>query len=271
MSKNAKMKYEIITQHVKGLPQYTYATSNGLADCIVMHDTGNDNSTIDGEINYMSRNFNNAFVHGWANADKIVETANTDYLCWGAGPGINSYAIQAELVHEHTKDRFLKSIDRWIFYFAYQMYWYDIEVYDGTDDGDGTVFTHEAVSKFRGYTDHVDPMPYIRSRGKELGVTVTWNDIFNKLKEYVAALYKGDSTKVKMIGETTTSQTKKSQVKVTPKTPVKVDSSTYIVKKGDGLWGIAKKYNLKLDELKKLNGLKDNSIIKPGDVLKVKK
>lgn len=268
MSKNAKMKYKIITQHVDGLPQYTYTTDNGLADCIVMHDTGNDKSTIDGEIAYMSNNWQNAFVHAWANADKIVETANTDYLCWGAGPGINTYAIQGELVHEHTKERFLKSIDRWIFYFAYQMYWYDIEVYDGTDDGVGTVFTHEAVSKFRGYTDHVDPMPYIRTRGKELGVTITWNDIFNKLKEYVAALYKGDSTKVKMIGELLPV---KKTTAIKRKAPKKVEQpTTYKVKMGDSLWAISQKYGLTVDELKKMNKLSSNFIF-ANQVLTVKK
>lgn len=271
MTKNAKMKYEIITQHVQGLPQYAYSTANQRPDCIVMHDTGNDSSTIDGEVSYMSRNFNDAFVHMWVNADKIVETANTDFLCWGAGPGINPYAIQGELVHEHTKDRFLRSIDRWIFYFAYQMYWYDIEVYDGTDDGNGTVFTHEAVSKFRGYTDHLDPMPYIKKRGKELGVNITWADIYSKLKEYVTALYKGDSTKVKMIGEASKPTVQKAQVKkAAPKPVTKPAPSTYTVKKGDSLWGIATKYKLTLDELKKLNDLKDNFIYE-NQVLKIKK
>lgn len=194
------MKYTFVNQIVPGLPknQYYY----GKPSSIVAHDTGNDSSTIDGEISYMSRSWGNAFVHAWANADKVVETANTDYPCWGAGPGINSFAVQIELVHEHTKERFLKSIDRWIFWMAYQAYWYDIVPNDATQDGDGTIWTHEAVSKYLGYTDHVDPMPYIRSRGADFGLNITWQMIYNKIVEYYQALLKGDSTNVKALGET---------------------------------------------------------------------
>lgn len=273
MSKNAKMKYNIQTKHVAGLPKTPYNTSNGKPDCIVMHDTGNDKSKIDGEIAYMSNNWGNAFVHAWIDADKIVETANTDYLCWGAGPAINPYAIQGELVHEHTKERFLKSLDKWIFYFAYQLYWYEIEPNDATGDGNGTVFTHEAVSKFRGQTDHVDPMPYIRERSKKLcGKTIEWKEIYSKLVEYYKALNKGDSTEVLAIGETK---------KVVQKAPVKVETakvktvvkkstqSVYTVKNGDTLWSIANKNKVELNDLLKWNGLKTTSIIAVGQKLKL--
>ena len=45
-----------------------------------MHDTANDNSTIDGEIAFMKRNYNSAFVHAFVDGNRIVETAPTDYL-----------------------------------------------------------------------------------------------------------------------------------------------------------------------------------------------
>ena len=44
----------------------------------------------------------------------------------------------------------------------------------------------------------------------------------------------------------------------------------YTVVSGDTLWNIAKKYNISVDNLKKLNGL-SNSSIKPGMILKVRK
>ncbi|WP_262492246.1 SH3 domain-containing protein [Macrococcoides canis] len=224
MAKNAKMKYKIITQYVPGLPKIPF--KYGKATSIVAHDTGNDRSTIDGEISFMSRNWPNAFVHAWANGDKIVETASTDYICWGGGPAINPYALQIELVHEHVPKRFLDSIDRWIFWMAYNSYYYDIKIVDATINGKGSLWTHYAVSKFLGRTDHVDPMPYIKERSlKLLGYEITWSMIYNKIIEYVDALYKGDSTKVKAIGESGTNSNYK-QSNVSSAKPVTKNKNT---------------------------------------------
>lgn len=48
----------------------------------------------------------------------------------------------------------------------------------------------------------------------------------------------------------------------------KSSSNTYIVKSGDTLWSIAKKYNITVNELKELNNLSNNSL-KIGQVLKI--
>ncbi|MFQ3904576.1 hypothetical protein ABLV94_00635 [Staphylococcus sp. Mo2-7] len=63
------------------LPQYNYRY--GKPEGIVLHETANDNSTITGEINYMKNNYNSAFVHAYIDGNRIIETANTDYLAWG--------------------------------------------------------------------------------------------------------------------------------------------------------------------------------------------
>ncbi|MCH4983990.1 LysM peptidoglycan-binding domain-containing protein [Macrococcoides goetzii] len=314
------MKYKIQTKYV-GAPKYRYRT--GKPTCVVLHDTGNDRSNINGEISWMSRNINAAFVHAWADGDNIIETADTNFLCWGAGPGINSDALQIELVHEHTKERFFESVDRWIFWAAYQLYYYDIKPSDATDDGVGTIWTHEAVSKFKGRTDHVDPMPYIKLRSKALGYEITWKMIYLKLVEYYNVLEAGgDTSEIERIDEPIKTKTTSVKSTKTEKIPnsIKVENtkwlstiakeynvsldhlikinrfkknerikkgtliylvkntsdekkspkSTYKVKENDTLWGIAKKHNLSLEEIKALNNLKTN-IIFENQILKIKK
>lgn len=270
MTKNAKMKYKIESKFVNGLPRNPYKNGVGKPTAIVLHDTGNERSTLEGEISYMSRNWQAAFVHAWANGKRIVETANTDYMCWGGGPGINPYAIQIELVHEHDKFSFLESLDRWIFYAAYQCYWYGIKPTDATDDGVGTIWTHDAVSRFKGHTDHVDPMPYIMQRAKLYNITITWKMIFNKIVEYYNALLKGDSTKVLAIGEIVKNKlVKTTKKKKTTKTTVKAKKTTtavkkgdtiHIVKAGDTIWGLSVKYDVSMDMIRKYNALKTDTL-----------
>ena len=192
MTKNAKMKYPIITDHTPGLPKIPYRNGVGRPEGVVGHETANPNSTIDGEISYMRNNWQNAFVHAFVGNTKIVEVANTDYVAWGAGPTANGRFIHAELVRYKSKADALAAIDRWIFYLAYQIYWYNL-LADDAADGAGTVWSHDAVSKFLGGTDHSDPIEYLRSWG------ITWTQVARKVAEYVNALYKGDSTQVKMI------------------------------------------------------------------------
>lgn len=44
---------------------------------------------------------------------------------------------------------------------------------------------------------------------------------------------------------------------------------THTVRRGDTLWDIASAYGVRVSEIKQLNGLRSNSVIKPGDKLKI--
>ncbi|WP_210140527.1 GW dipeptide domain-containing protein [Staphylococcus sp. GDX8P107P-1] len=141
------------------LPQYNYRY--GKPEGIVMHDTANDNSTITGEINYMKNNYTSAFVHAYVDGDRIIETANTDYLAWGAGPQANDRFIHVELVHTHDYDSFARSINNYADYAATNLQYYGLVPDSAEYDGVGTVWTHQAVSNYLGGSDHFDPHGYL--------------------------------------------------------------------------------------------------------------
>ncbi len=52
-------------------------------------------------------------------------------------------------------------------------------------------------------------------------------------------------------------------------TNISDDDSIYVVKSGDTLWNIAKKYNISLDELLKINNLTKDSILNIGQKIKI--
>ncbi|PTE75187.1 glucosaminidase domain-containing protein, partial [Staphylococcus gallinarum] len=141
------------------LPKYNYRY--GKPEGIVMHDTANDNSTITGEINYMKNNYNSAFVHAYVDGNRIIETANTDYLAWGAGAPANERFIHVELVHTHDYDSFARSINNYADYAATNLRYYGLKPNSAEYDGAGTVWTHKAVSTYLGGTDHSDPHGYL--------------------------------------------------------------------------------------------------------------
>lgn len=146
-------------------PKYGYRNGVGKPEGIIVHDTANDNSTIDGDISYMKRNYQNAFVHGFINGQRIVETQPTDYLAWGAGAIANERFIHIELVHVHSKEDFARQMNNMADYAATNLQYYGLSPDSAEYDGRGTVWTHDAVSRFLGGTDHTDPHGYLKQHG----------------------------------------------------------------------------------------------------------
>ncbi|KIX90009.1 hypothetical protein TP70_09820 [Staphylococcus microti] len=147
------------------IPRYGYRGGVGKPEGIVIHDTANDSSTIDGEIAYMKRNYNSAFVHGFIDGNRIVETQPTDYLAWGAGYQANQRFIHMELVHVHDYDSFARQMNNMADYVATNLQYYGLQPDSAEYDGRGTVWTHLAVSRHLGGTDHVDPHGYLQAHG----------------------------------------------------------------------------------------------------------
>jgi bifunctional autolysin len=180
------------------LPKYSYR--NGKPEGIVMHDTANDNSTIQGEVNYMKNNYNSAFVHAYVDGNRVIETANTDYLAWGAGPAANDRFIHVELVHTHTADDFARSINNYADYAATNLLYYGLKPDSAEYDGQGTVWTHRAVSNYLGGTDHSDPHAYLQSHGYS----------YDELYDLINEKYLIKTNKVAAWGTTSSGSTKPS-------------------------------------------------------------
>lgn len=163
--KNNIQAPKIEEDYTSYFPKYGYRNGVGKPEGIVVHDTANDNSTIDGEIAFMKRNYNSAFVHAFVDGNRIVETAPTDYLSWGAGPNANNRFINVEIVHTHDYASFARSMNNYADYAATQLQYYGLKPDSAENDGNGTVWTHYAVSHWLGGTDHTDPHAYLQSHG----------------------------------------------------------------------------------------------------------
>src|SRR5699024_2092331 len=154
--------------HISHLTKFNYR--NGKPEGVVAHETANNNSTITGEISYMSRNHKNAFVHAFIDNSRIIEVHPTDYGAWGAGRFANERFVHVELVRVHSFDAFARSINNYANYIAETLYQYDLGVTDAEKSGKGTLWSHKAVSNFLGGTTHVDPHGYFAQWG------YNWND-----------------------------------------------------------------------------------------------
>lgn len=183
---------EIQYDYIPGLPEYAYHSNYGWEPengevgkpkGVVLHDVGNDNSTIHGEISYMSRNWKNAFVHAFVDADNIIQVADTDYLAYGAGPYSNDLHMHVELVRHDNAHDFAKSINNYADYIANLLYKYKLPVVSAEETGEGTLFSHVAVSNHLDGTASPDPYEYFARFDYE------YNDVINLIGERYADMF----------------------------------------------------------------------------------
>ena len=187
----AEIQYDIIDH----LPQYAYESNIGWEpengkvgqpSGVVLHDVGNDNSTIHGEISYMSENWENAFVHAFVDADNIIQVANTDYLAYGAGPVSNEIHLQVELVRHDNQHDFARSINNYADYIANLLYKYKLPAERADSSGNGTLWSHVEVSNILGGTASPDPYEYFQSHGYAYEDVISliqgrYNNLYNKV------------------------------------------------------------------------------------------
>ncbi|MCC4423718.1 peptidoglycan recognition protein family protein [Limosilactobacillus reuteri] len=178
-----------ITKQISSIfEQRGYSTSSGNPRGVVIHDTGNENSTISSEVSYMKQNYSSTrvFVHTFIDNQQIVNIADTKYMAEGAGPYANPYFVQFEMPHEYTAASFANQLGNAAYYTAYILKQNNLPVTKGTKDGGGTVWTHAMISSYLGGTDHEDPISYWSTVARKLFGT-TYN--INNFVELVQAYY----------------------------------------------------------------------------------
>lgn len=154
-----------------------YNNGKGHPTMIINHDTANPNSNIDGEIAYMTRNQESAFVHEFVDGNRMIGIADTDYLAWGAGPQGNGRGVQVEQVHVHSKDDFAKELLNLAQFNVNIMKQYHLTPSLGQPNGSGSVWTHAMVSRYLGGSDHGDPDGYWSQNARQwFGTTYNVND-----------------------------------------------------------------------------------------------
>lgn len=175
-------------------PKYKYRHGTGKPEGVVVHETANNSSTIYNEIAYMKNNYRNAFVHSFIDADKIINIANTNYLSWGAGYQANQRYVQFEQTRVHSKKAFAKQIANASYYTAYILNQYNLKPNNASYDGKGTVWSHAAISKYLGGTDHTDPVSYYASNGRKyFNQAYTMSDFYKMVVKYYNSMNKNNS------------------------------------------------------------------------------
>lgn len=174
--------------------------NNGKPDGIVIHETATPGATAHDEAIYFNREWMNmyAYVHAFVDHKGTIQMMTPNYGAWGAGPMANNRFVQVELCEETSRNNFAKSVNNDAIYAAKILHRYNLTPTNATHNGKGTVWSHLAVSKFLGGTDHGDPDGYFANWGYSM-------DQFFDLIKYYYDLQAGNSTAKKTAAATTTS------------------------------------------------------------------
>ena len=152
----------------------------GKPEGIVIHETATPNASAYNEAIYFNREWMNmySYVHAFVDSKQVIQMMTPNYGVWGAGAVANSRYIQIELCQENTRDKFAKSVNNDAIYAAKLLHRYGIVPTNASNTGQGTIWSHHAVSRFLGGTNHTDPDGYFAKWGYSM------DDFFSLLKSY---------------------------------------------------------------------------------------
>jgi hypothetical protein len=166
------MALQITKNYIPNLPQTPYDGGIGAYKGVIAHATDTDNihggnDTKEGERAYEVDTWGSAFVHFFVDSTGILQTADTNYICWGAGhTGNHAGYVQVELCETDDATLFAKSYDLYTSLLAWLLFDKRLGVVDAK-----TLWSHAEISNTYHETDHQDPIAYLASHGK------TWQNV----------------------------------------------------------------------------------------------
>ena len=146
---------------ILGLPQISYDGGVGAYLGVVCHSTANPNSNKENEWTYMRDHFNSAFTHFIVDWRGTLQSADTNYICYGAGPTANHKYVHVELCETDDYIKFQMSYSNYVWLVAKLLSDKKLPVLDSQ-----TIWTHQEISGTYHETDHQDPVAYLKSHGK---------------------------------------------------------------------------------------------------------
>lgn len=161
-----------------------YRHGVGKPEGIVIHETADPGVTLDQEVTRMQTQWQKrqAYVHAFVDHSEVVNIHPTDYAVWGAGYYANQRFIHIELVEENNAYDFAESVNNDAYYVATLLKKYNLPAVLADHDGQGTIWSHHAVSQWLGDTDHTDPTGYFQSWGYSM------DDFFALVQQKLAEL-----------------------------------------------------------------------------------
>ncbi|AUT06208.1 N-acetylmuramoyl-L-alanine amidase [Streptococcus parauberis] len=132
------------------------------------HSTGNPNSTVQNEADYMfTKDINTGFYTHVVGNGRIIQVANTNRGAWDVGGGWNveGYA-SVELIESHkNKDEFM--VDYRLYINLLRQLAKEAGIATTLDAGTTGIISHAyaTANQPENYSDHVDPYPYLAKWG----------------------------------------------------------------------------------------------------------
>jgi N-acetylmuramoyl-L-alanine amidase len=166
------VSYTINVKLIPGLPKHPYRHGVGAYEGVVFHCTDSDNhsggDTPTVERNYEANTWDSAFVHFFVGVENgkpvIIQTADTNYIAYGAGWYANQRFVHIELCMYDDPQLFKIAYDAYVWLGAKLLHDRKLGV-SKVVNGVGTVWSHADVTRFLGNTDHDDPIAYLAKHG----------------------------------------------------------------------------------------------------------